>query len=54
MGIDLKNSRHLFVTLIVLAVAISGYAIWGETQLIIALIAAVVFEIVFWFRVSKK
>ena len=54
MGIDFKNVRHIFVTIIVLLMAITSYAIWGESQLIIALIVAIFLEIVFWFRLSKS
>lgn len=38
----------------ILALAITSYAIWGESSLLLALLAGLGFEAWFWCRLLKK
>jgi hypothetical protein len=50
----LEKLKNIAILLVILVLSITAYAIWGDSGLIIALVAGVAFEGWFWHRITRR
>jgi len=50
----LEKFKNVVILFVILAISITAYARWGDSGLIFALVAGVVFEGLFWHRMLRR